>query len=163
MAQKSVVGNETVHLSVAKLIARDINVQPADSKYELIKKSKCKGNKFEKSSFNHQMQHSRHINNVVGIILVIVFVVILIHDIHLPAGDTHGNENSVPVSTDSQTSDHSDGCDESCLCVIHVLEKSLGFLRYQSENIIAVSTIRLAEDLMPESVILKPIDHPPEV
>jgi len=108
------------------------------------------------------MKRLKHINNVDGITLVIVFVLIQIHDIQPLVIDTHGKDKSVPVSTETQTSHHSDGCDASCPCVIHVLEKSLGFLQFQNETHIITSSIRLTKDLMPESIILKPIDHPPE-
>ncbi|MDP8238752.1 MAG: hypothetical protein P9X24_06665 [Candidatus Hatepunaea meridiana] len=104
----------------------------------------------------------KHINNIVGITLVIVFVLIQIHDIQPLVIDTHGKDKSVPVSTETQTSHHSDGCDASCPCVIHVLEKSLGFSQFQNENLVVTSTVRLTKDPMPESIIPKPIDHPPE-
>ncbi len=91
-----------------------------------------------------------------------VLILILIHDIHPMDIDTQGKDKSVPVSTESQTTDQSDGCNASCPCVIHVLEESLVFLQYQIENLTANSSIRITICPMPERIILESIYRPPE-
>jgi len=108
------------------------------------------------------MRHSINIRKIVGITLVSVLALILIHDIQPIVIDTHGKDKSVPVSNESQNSDHSDACDKSCECVIHVLEMSFGFSKFQIENLTANSSIRITICLMPESIILKSIYRPPE-
>ncbi len=108
------------------------------------------------------MKRSKHINNVVGIILVTVLMIILIHDIQPPVIDTLGIDKSVPMSTESPNSDHTDGCDAACPCVIHLLEESLGFSWFQIDNLSATSSIRITMCLTPESIILKSIYRPPE-
>jgi len=109
------------------------------------------------------MKHFKHINEIIGIALVITLVLVLIHDIQLPVIDAHGKEKSAPVSTESQTSDHSDGCEESCQCIIHALEDSLSFSQFERVNLIANSSIPITMLLVPESLILKSIYRPPEV
>jgi len=119
-------------------------------------------NKFEKSSYNLLMRHLKHISNVVGITLVIVLVFILIHDIHPLVIDTHGKDKSVPVSTESSTTDHSDGCNASCPCVNHVLENASNQCQIQTNILYPCSSIWVGQEQKPKSVIIKPIDHPPE-
>jgi len=108
------------------------------------------------------MMHLKQINNFVRLTLFIAFVMILIHEIPPLVIDTHGKCHSVPVSTESHESDHSDGCDASCPCVIHVLEISLGFSQSQNNNLTVTSSIRLKKDLIPESIIQKSIYRPPK-
>ncbi len=108
------------------------------------------------------MRHLKHINNVVGITLVIVLVMILIHDIHPMDIDTLGKDKSVPVSTESSTADHSDGCDASCPCVIHALEDASNQSEIQTTFLNPGSSIRISHEQKPESVTIKPIDRPPE-
>jgi len=108
------------------------------------------------------MQQLTHINNAIRITLVIVLVLVLIHDIQPLVIDTHGKDKSVPVSTESSTSDHSDGCDASCPCVIHALENASNQLEIQTTFLNPGSSIRISQEQKPESVIIKPIDRPPE-
>jgi len=94
--------------------------------------------------------------------LVLVFAMILIHDIHPQLIDARSEESSAPVSTEPPTSDHADGCEELCPCVIHVLEQSLNFSQFQTENIIATDSNWTAISLIPDSIIIKSIYRPPE-
>lgn len=108
------------------------------------------------------MRHLKRINNVVGIALVIVLVLILIHDIQPLVIDTQGKDKSVPVSTESPPTNHSDGCDASCSCVIHVLEDASNQWQIQTTILNPSSSIWVGQEQKPESVIIKPIYHPPE-
>lgn len=108
------------------------------------------------------MRHLINIRKIVGITLVSVLALILIYDIQPVISDTQTEDQSVPVSEEPPTSDHSDECDDSCPCVIHVLEESLDFTQHQIENNIACSSVWTAICLKPESEIQEGIDRPPE-
>ena len=91
-----------------------------------------------------------------------VLVLILIHDIQPLVIDTEGKDKSVPVSTESSTSDHSDSCDDSCLCITHVLEGASNQWQIQTTFLNPSSSVWISQEKNPESVIIKPIDRPPE-
>ena len=107
------------------------------------------------------MRYFKHTKKVVGIALASVLLLIIIHDLHPLAFDTHGKNMPTPVSTESPLTDHSEECDGSAQCDLHVLEYT--FLHNQIQTAPNFcSSIRVIQEQKPESVNTMPNDHPPE-
>jgi hypothetical protein len=108
------------------------------------------------------MINIRHIHKLVGILLLGLFSLILIHDLVPLEMIAERSETPVPFSSESPTTDHSDGCDDSCPCVIHVFDELLDLFQNHADIYLTSSTIWHVEYLVPESTIPKGIDRPPE-
>ena len=94
--------------------------------------------------------------------LVSVLALILVHDIHPLDISTHGNAGSEPVTPEQNNSDHSNGCDEACPCVIHVLEKSSNHGRTESTIFHPCSLNYIIPEHKYESIVPNTIDRPPK-
>lgn len=108
------------------------------------------------------MQYEKKIRKLVGILLLGVFAIILIHDLQPPILGSQVNETPVPVSSEVPDTDHSDECDDSCPCIIHVLERTVSFSQYRTEHDLSSSSHWTATHLKPENAYPKGIDRPPE-
>lgn len=108
------------------------------------------------------MHQRMNIRKIVGILLLGVLALILIHDLQPMFAYTQTVSQTVPTSSESPTTDHSDECGDSCSCIIHVLERTLSFSQYQTEQDLSSSYLWTATYLKPENAIPKDIDRPPE-
>jgi len=108
------------------------------------------------------MKILKHLNKFVRIVLVAVLTLILIHDIHPLDINTHGKTDADTASTKHDESDHSDGCDDACPCVIHVLEKSSQYGKSESTIFYLCTLIYINPELKHESIVPKTLDRPPK-
>lgn len=107
------------------------------------------------------MNKWKQLNIIVRVVLVVVYAMILVHDIHPLDIDTHV-KNKTESATDSRQSDHSENCDDACPCVIHVLENSSTHRHLQFTIFLPFFLTYIAPEQKHKSIILRIKDRPPQ-
>lgn len=94
--------------------------------------------------------------------LVSVLTMILIHDIHPSDIRSHDDAESDHAPSKQSSSDHSEGCEDACPCVIHVLEKSSNYGLSESTIFNPCSLYYIIPEHKHESIVPETIDRPPK-